>query len=69
VDLTATRAQAKGVAPAISCEGGQHPAFARASQNMAIALALLDMLPPPSTDGVEWLYHELGEILIIIAAS
>jgi hypothetical protein len=36
---------------------------------MAIALVLLDMLPPPSTDGVEWLYHELGEILIIIAAS
>jgi hypothetical protein len=57
------------VAPTISREGGQHPAFARASQNMAIAVALLDMLPPPSTDEVEWLYHELGEILIIVAAS
>jgi hypothetical protein len=57
VDLTATRAQAKGVTPAISPEGGHHPTFARDSQNVVIADALLDMLPPPSIDGVDRLYH------------
>jgi hypothetical protein len=67
MDLTITRAQSKGVTPAISHEGGggQHPTFARASQNVAIVATLLDMLPPPSIDGVDWLYHQLGEILTI----
>jgi hypothetical protein len=51
VDLTTTRAQAKGVAPAISLKGCHHPAFTRASQNMAATIALLDSLLPPS---VRW---------------
>jgi hypothetical protein len=68
VDLVTTRAQAKGVTPAISHDGGQHLTFARASQNVVMAATLLDTLPPPSTDGMDRLYHQLGEILAIIMA-
>jgi hypothetical protein len=57
VDLTATRAQAKGVTPTINREGGgggeqgrQGLVFAWDSQNMAITAMLLDTLPPPSTN-------------------
>jgi hypothetical protein len=56
VDLTATRAQAKGVTPTISREEGegeqgrQGLVFAWDSQNMAITAMLLDTLPPPSTN-------------------
>jgi hypothetical protein len=53
VDLATTRAHAKGVVPTIIHEGGQRPAFTRASQNMAAAAMLLDMLPQPSADGVD----------------
>jgi hypothetical protein len=58
VDLTTARAQTKGVTPILSHEGGggQHPAFPRASQNVAVMAMLLDTLPPPSTDGVDMLY-------------
>jgi hypothetical protein len=57
------------VAPTISCEGGQLPTLARASQNMALAAVLLDMLPPPSADGMDMLYYQLGEILAMFAAQ
>jgi hypothetical protein len=59
------------VAPAISREGGggQPPTFVRASQNVAAVAALLDTLPPPSTDVVDRLYRQLGEILAIAAAQ
>jgi hypothetical protein len=67
VDLAGTRAQAKGVALAVSHEGGQCPAFTRAGQNVATVVMLLGTLPPPSTDGVDRLYHQLGEILSISA--
>jgi hypothetical protein len=52
VDLTTTQAQAKGVAPAISCEGRQRPAYARGSQNVAATAMLLDTLSAPSTNEV-----------------
>jgi hypothetical protein len=56
------------VAPVTIREGGQHPNFARASQNVAAAAVLLDMLPPPSANGVDMLYYQLGQILTIAAA-
>jgi hypothetical protein len=56
VDLTTAWAEAKRVAPAISCEGAQCPAFTRASQNMAAVAMLLDTLPAPSVNGVDKLY-------------
>jgi hypothetical protein len=34
-----------------------HPTFASASQNVAAAVALLDTLPAPSTDGVDKVYQ------------
>jgi hypothetical protein len=57
VDLAITQAQAKGVTPTISREGGQHPAFTKASRNMVTMATLLDTLPPPSTDWVDRLYR------------
>jgi hypothetical protein len=39
--------------------------FARASQNVVAVVALLDTLPAPSTDGVEKVYHQLRDILVV----
>jgi hypothetical protein len=47
------------MAPAINSEGGQRPAFVRASQNAATRATLLDTLPAPSADGVDMLYRQL----------
>jgi hypothetical protein len=41
----------------------QLPSFARASQNVDTAAALLDTLPAPSADGVGDVYHRLRNIL------
>jgi hypothetical protein len=41
------------------------PTFTRASQNKAVAAALLDTLPMPSTNGVDGVYHQLKDILSI----
>jgi hypothetical protein len=49
--------------------GGQHPTFARASQNVAVAAALLDTLPTPSTDWVDKVYQQLKNILNITTAQ
>jgi hypothetical protein len=38
-----------------------------ASENMAMVVALLDNLPAPSTDGVDSVYHQLKDILVIAA--
>jgi hypothetical protein len=57
------------VAPAISHEGEQRPAFSIASQNVAAVATLWDTLPAPSTDGVDKLYYWLGEILTIATAQ
>jgi hypothetical protein len=43
------------------------PTFAMASENMATVVALLDNLPAPSTDGVDSVYHQLKDILVIAA--
>jgi hypothetical protein len=69
VDLATAQAQAKGVAPAISREGGQRPTFARASQNVAVAAMLLYTLHAPFVDEVEKLYYRLGENLAIVATQ
>jgi hypothetical protein len=42
-----------------------HPTFAKATQNVAVAVALLDTLPVPSTDGVDKVYHHLRDILSV----
>jgi hypothetical protein len=60
------------VTPAISREGGgggECPTFTKASQNVATTDMLLDTLPPSSTEGVDRLYCQLGEILTIVAAQ
>jgi hypothetical protein len=59
VDLTATRAQAKGAAPFASCKG---------SQTEAAAAMPLNVLLPPSADGADKLYCQLAEIHAIAAA-
>jgi hypothetical protein len=43
------------------------PASTRTSQNVAVAAALLDVLPTPSTDGVGEVYHRLKSILGAVA--
>jgi hypothetical protein len=45
VDLAATRARDKGVAPTTNHEGRQYPNFARASKNVATSAKLLNTLP------------------------
>jgi hypothetical protein len=44
-------------------EERQLPTFARASQNVAAVVVLLDMLSAPSTDGVGMVYQQLKNIL------
>jgi hypothetical protein len=44
-------------------------AFARASQNMAVMVALLDALSAPSTDGVGKMYQRLKSILSTTTAQ
>jgi hypothetical protein len=56
VDLATTQAQAKGVAPSTTHEGGQIE---------AAAAKHLNALPPPSTNGVDRLYRQLAEIHVI----
>jgi hypothetical protein len=63
IDLTKARAQARAVAAAINLEGPPCPTFARASQNVATIVALLDTLPVPSTDRVDKVYHQLKNVL------
>jgi hypothetical protein len=46
----------------------QLPTFAKVSHNMTTAVALLDMLPAPSTDGVGERYHWMKNILSTAAA-
>jgi hypothetical protein len=69
VDLTNDRARARDGAAIINREGVQHPAFTRASQNVATVAALLDTLPGPSNDGKDNVYHQLKDILDITAVQ
>jgi hypothetical protein len=69
IDLTEAWAQARVVAAAINREGPPRPTFTRASQNVAVAAALLDTLLVPSTDGVDKVYRQLKDILGITAVQ
>jgi hypothetical protein len=68
VDLTTSQARPKGIAPAISRDGGPCPAFTSASQNVTTVAVLLDTLAAPSADGVDRVYRQLREILTIADA-
>jgi hypothetical protein len=59
VDLAATRAQAKGADPFFNSKEGQ------TKVNVAKPL---NVLSPPSIDGVDELYHQLAEIHVITVA-
>jgi hypothetical protein len=65
IDLTKARALARAITATINHEGMLCPTFTRASQNVAVAMVLLDTLPVPSTDGVDKVYHQLRHILDI----
>jgi hypothetical protein len=67
IDFTKAQAQAMPVVTTINCEGPPRPTFAKASQNMAVVVALLYTLPAPSTNGVDRVYHQLGDILGVAA--
>jgi hypothetical protein len=57
VDLTSARVWARDVTVTINHEGAQCLTFARASQNVVVAAALLETLPAPSADGVDMVYR------------
>jgi uncharacterized protein YqfA (UPF0365 family) len=57
IDFTKARALVRAIATAINHECTPRPTFARASQNMVAAAALLDTLPAPSTNGVDKVYR------------
>jgi hypothetical protein len=63
VDLTKAWARARAIVAAINREGVPCPTFIRASQNMAVAAALLDTLPAPFGNGVDRVYGQLKDIL------
>jgi hypothetical protein len=69
IDFTKARAQARPIAAAINHEGTPRPTFTTASQNMAAAVALLETLPTPSTEGVDRVYHQLWDILGVAAGQ
>jgi hypothetical protein len=53
----------------MNSKGRPRPTFARVSQNMAVAAALLDTLPTPSAEGVDRVYRTLKDILGITTAK
>jgi hypothetical protein len=65
INFTKARAQARAIAATINREGPPHLTFTTASQNMAIAAAILDTLLVPSTDGVDKVYRHLKNILSV----
>jgi hypothetical protein len=65
IDFTKAQARARAISIASNYEGMPHPTFAKATQNVAVAVALLDTLPVPSTDGVDKVYHHLRDILCV----
>jgi hypothetical protein len=60
MDLAATRAQAKRAAHSANREGGQ---------TEAVVAKPLNVRQPPSTDGLDRLYHQLVEIHAFVAAQ
>jgi hypothetical protein len=69
VDLTKAWAWARFIAATITRDGSPHPTFARASQNVATAVALLVTLLVPSADGVDKVYYQLKDILGVAATQ
>jgi hypothetical protein len=67
IDLTKAQARARAVGTSINHEGAPRPTFVRASQNVAAAVALLETIPTPSTDGADKVYHQLKDILGVTA--
>jgi hypothetical protein len=60
MDFTSTQARAKGVAPTTSCEE---------SHTEAVAARPLKASPPPTVDGVDKMYCQLGEIHALAATQ
>jgi hypothetical protein len=48
--------------------GRQHPTLARANQNVATMVMLLDTFPASFTDGVDKVYQQLKDLLGTTAA-
>jgi hypothetical protein len=63
IDFTKAQARARAIATAINHEDTPPPTFARASQNMDVAVVLLDTLSAPSTNGVGKVYYQLKDFL------
>jgi hypothetical protein len=59
VDFASTQAWAKGVAPSANREGGG------GRQIEAVVAKPLSASPPPTTDGVDMMYHQLVEFQAI----
>jgi hypothetical protein len=69
VDFTTAWAQGMNVITTINCDGVPRLAFARANQNVAATIALLDTLPAPYVDEVDKVYRQLKEIIGITTAQ
>jgi glucose-6-phosphate dehydrogenase assembly protein OpcA len=66
IKLTMARTRARAIVVAITREVPPRPTFARASQNVAMAVVLLDTLLVPSTNGVGRVYCQLNDIFGIV---
>jgi hypothetical protein len=67
INFTKAQAWARTIATTINHEGMPCPSFARAIQNVAATMALLDTFSTPSTDGVDKVYRQLRDILGVAA--
>jgi hypothetical protein len=57
IDYSKSQARAIAITIAINHEGTPPPTFPRANQNVATVVALLDILPASSTNGVNKVYQ------------
>jgi hypothetical protein len=58
IDLTNSQTRERDAIATINREGLPRLAFARVSQNVAVAATLLDTLPAPSANGVVKVYRQ-----------
>jgi hypothetical protein len=65
IEFAKVEARTRDVTATINHEGTPRPTFARASSNVATAMALLDTLPAPSTSRVNKVYHQPRDILSV----
>jgi hypothetical protein len=68
INFTMARARSRAIATAINREEALLPTFARASQNVAAAVTLLDTLPVPSMDRADKVYCQLKDIHSVTTA-